>query len=380
MERLSEPLYFKEINEIFKLHKKELDSELIIPFNQFKNVLIKELNSYFVLCRFQSENIMNTMDIDVCKEVYTIEQRYLIERKTFLIIIGNLENTAFSTGADLKMLNNFKSKNFITFYNFANYLMYRMNKFYQDRTLFIWNGFVMGGGFGISSSSNFRIATESTILTMPESKFGYFANCFFNFFISKVLKDPNEAIHMAIFNRLYKSYEVYLKKFATHFILNKYMEELISSFQELKYLDYEKINLILTSLQKKSELEYFSDIQKTVLKLKEFDSFIKKTYSFNFQRSYHSDNFLEFYKNLRLNLSHIQNGRKLLKELNSRSLISLHVNYKNVLSSYENFTFEDYYDLDIFYTNYLAGTGDVEEGIRAFFVDKDMAPKWKSRY
>lgn len=33
----------------------------------------------------------------------------------------------------------------------------------------LWDGFVMGGGVGVSIGSKFRVATEKTVFAMPET-------------------------------------------------------------------------------------------------------------------------------------------------------------------------------------------------------------------
>ena len=37
-----------------------------------------------------------------------------------------------------------------------------------------WDGYVMGGGYGITQLAPFRIATEHTVFAMPEGKLGFY--------------------------------------------------------------------------------------------------------------------------------------------------------------------------------------------------------------
>ena len=43
-------------------------------------------------------------------------------------------------------------------------------------TLAFWNGFVMGGGVGLTINTMHKIAMENTVFAMPESKIGLFCD------------------------------------------------------------------------------------------------------------------------------------------------------------------------------------------------------------
>jgi enoyl-CoA hydratase/carnithine racemase len=58
----------------------------------------------------------------------------------------------------------------------------------QLKTLQIanWDGFVIGGGVGISIHAPFRIATEKTLFSMPENKLGFFTDVASGHYLSKL--------------------------------------------------------------------------------------------------------------------------------------------------------------------------------------------------
>ena len=65
----------------------------------------------------------------------------------------------------------------------------------------IWNGVTFGGGFGISINGAIRIATEQTIIGMPEAKIGYFTDAAAAFFFRNVTKDMGLSLYLALTGR-----------------------------------------------------------------------------------------------------------------------------------------------------------------------------------
>lgn len=53
----------------------------------------------------------------------------------------------------------------------------------------VFDGFVMGGGVGISVNSPIKIATENAVFSMPEGKIGLFTDVGGGFFLSRMRKN-----------------------------------------------------------------------------------------------------------------------------------------------------------------------------------------------
>jgi len=54
------------------------------------------------------------------------------------------------------------------------------------RVKLLSNAYVVGGGVGLSANAPFRIATENTIFSMPETKIGYFPDVGASYFLSRL--------------------------------------------------------------------------------------------------------------------------------------------------------------------------------------------------
>lgn len=79
-----------------------------------------------------------------------------------------------------------------------------------------WDGIVMGGGIGISINAPFRIATEKTMLAMPESKIGFFTDVGSCYFLSKMRS--NIGMYIALTAGRLKGEDVYNSGFANYFV------------------------------------------------------------------------------------------------------------------------------------------------------------------
>jgi 3-hydroxyisobutyryl-CoA hydrolase len=45
---------------------------------------------------------------------------------------------------------------------------------------------LVGGGFGLAAPASFRVATEKTMLAMPETKIGYFPDVGASYYLSRL--------------------------------------------------------------------------------------------------------------------------------------------------------------------------------------------------
>jgi 3-hydroxyisobutyryl-CoA hydrolase len=349
-----------------------LKKELFLSESDYRLIKFTK-NEKTKIIRFNNPKKMNTMDSYLCREIYNILQNS--NNSELLVFIGEESNKLFSCGGDLKFFydtrNNYDT--YLTFSNLCYNLFFNLKENFSENTVTIYNGVAMGGGMSLGLFSKFRVATESTILAMPETKFGFVTNCIFNTLVKKFLT-YKEALHFCLFSLQFRSYETYLKKFATHFILNKYIPDLLKDLQNLKSLD--ETENILNYYHSKSIEEMDPEIKvKSEKRLKSWDKQISSIYNFEID----PNNFLDFYEILKFNLKSLES--KFFKELLDRSILTLQVNFDVINSGYdENLTYEDRVNIDLQACMILSYSGNIFEGIRAFFVDKDFSPRWRAKF
>jgi 3-hydroxyisobutyryl-CoA hydrolase len=91
-----------------------------------------------------------------------------------VVIMTGAGEKSFCAGGDITNIYHLKKKGDIKgakdFFRYEYLLDYSLTKI-QPIQVSIWNGYVMGGGVGLSIHSPIRIATDNTLFAMPGIKF-----------------------------------------------------------------------------------------------------------------------------------------------------------------------------------------------------------------
>lgn len=376
---LGRKLYLNELKDIFMDPK--IKNQLLVSANQFKTLLKMEERGINILS-LNAPHKLNALDFDTTREIFTFYETYEMNPNRIVIFIGDKSCKMFCSGADLKYFYKLKNspEEYYKYFNLNYYLFYKFFEFSQKKTNFIavWNGITMGGGLGHTIYSKYRIATESTLLAMPEAQFGFYTNCNYADFVQNFLC-KEEALYMSLFSHRYKGYEVLEKKFATHFVLNKYLRNMIGDIRSVSdsiNMDKE-LDRCIRHYHLISMNEYEEERTRILKDLRNFDTKIKNLFSFE----YDTKNFQKFYENLSQNLEKqsITNDEKIIYEnYRSASLLTHKLNFDIALSSFNSkLTYEDKFNLDCDFNKISIDVGNFFEGIRALFVDKDKSPNWK---
>ena len=159
-----------------------------------KSVLFSELEisgDYCVgVATLKAEATLNSLNLEMIDRLSTQLERWRTRSEVLFILIDSTGDKAFSAGGDIQsMYHDIKahpgrpSPYCDAFFEREYRLDYNLRNFPKP-TLAWGHGIVMGGGLGILSACQFRIATETTRIAMPEITIGLFpdagATCTFN--------------------------------------------------------------------------------------------------------------------------------------------------------------------------------------------------------
>ncbi len=104
---------------------------------------------------------------------------------------------------------------------------YRLNHLlftYAKPTVAFMDGVTMGGGVGISQPARYRIATENTLLAMPETGIGLFPDVGGGWYLSRLPGAMGE--HLALTGARLDGAECYALGLATHYVASERLAEL----------------------------------------------------------------------------------------------------------------------------------------------------------
>ena len=148
--------------------------------SQESDVLFETVNKagVIILNRTKALNSLNTSMVSKL-----LPQLREWESKKQLVIIKGAGDKAFCAGGDVKLAKDKVEgpRFFHTEYN-VNYLIGK----YKIPYVALINGITMGGGLGVSVHGRYRVATEKTMIAMPETKIGLFPDVGGSYFLPRL--------------------------------------------------------------------------------------------------------------------------------------------------------------------------------------------------
>lgn len=124
------------------------------------------------------------------------------------------------------------------FFNAEYSLDFMLNHLPFQSSIALWDGIVMGGGIGITISSQIRIATEKTLFAMPECAIGLFPDVGASYFLNQIEfqgeKRYDIALFLALTGERLNARDCLSLSLATHFIRSCDIPELRSLLIQAK--------------------------------------------------------------------------------------------------------------------------------------------------
>ncbi|CAI5445536.1 unnamed protein product [Caenorhabditis angaria] len=304
---------------------------------------------------------LNALNLNMVREFYPMMKEWQNSKDVSLVILKGSGEKAFCAGGDvLAVSKSYKEaaaggettmhKDFFREEYILNHLIGTFSKQYVS----LIDGIVMGGGCGLSVNGRFRVATEKTMLAMPETALGLFPDVGGSYFLSR-LKD-NLGMFLALTGYRLLGADTFHAGMATHFVESSSLGDLQNNLTNLKNVTESAVDKAIKSLEPSNIPEFSLSNHITQIK-----------------NCFGGRSIEEIIQNLEKDGSDW--AKKQIQTLNKMSPTSLKITHRQI-SEGARLSYSKIFTMEYRLTQRFLEDPDFHEGCRAILIDKDRNPKW----
>lgn len=274
-------------------------------------------------------------------------------QKDIIILKGS--GKIFCVGGDIKELSS-SAADAASFLYSILCKIYDMIANYSKPYIVLLDGLAMGGASIYSMPAKYRIVTEKTVISMPETTIGYFNDAGSSHFLSRL--DNNFGLYMGMTGTKVKGFDTKKVGLATHYIESHRLDELEKTLVKCKT---------------------DKDVEKVLCHFSSADEFLPNELDRtlpNIKKCFNGSTVEEIFQNLQDDGSDW--AKNTLNTLQRNSPISLKVTHRSITAG-KNISLRDCLKMEMRVVVNHTGCSDFKEGVRAILIDKDFKPKWSRK-
>jgi enoyl-CoA hydratase/carnithine racemase len=188
------------------------------------------------LHRPRALNALSWEMVDIMRRIYTgIEQQAVAGAPTGdVVVLRGSGHKAFCAGGDVVQITTAPPEaQTVHFFRDKYQLDYGIATLRTPHVSLI-DGITMGGGCGVAINGAYRVATERTMLAMPEAGIGFFCDVGGSHFLPRLNPAyPGLAAFLGLTAGRLQGGDVYHAGFATHFVPSAALPDLVTALQGL---------------------------------------------------------------------------------------------------------------------------------------------------
>lgn len=151
------------------------------------------------------------------------------QQKAIIILKGS--GKIFCVGGDIKVLSNMSAERASYAYSFVCKIFDFIAN-YSKPYIALIDGLAVGGAAIYSMPGKYRVVTEKTVISMPETTIGYFNDAGSSHFLSRL--DNNFGIYMGMTGAKVKGIDAKKVGLATHYIQSHKLDDLEKTLVKCK--------------------------------------------------------------------------------------------------------------------------------------------------
>ena len=224
-------------------------------------------------------------------------------------------------------------------------------------------GYVMGGGLGLMVGASHRVATENTLLAMPEVTIGLYPDVGASWFLNQMPKGLG--LFLGLTGCFINGDDGHYLGLIDNIINSQVIASIVGQMEQVDWQDDKQINhqLLTTLLAKQSDRQ--KNQRSTV-----------ETYAPLIQQLTNFDNIVDIYRAIVNYSSDNEWFKKAQQKLLHGSPLSAHVIYRQLKKS-QGCSLEDCFKKEFKLSLRHCQHSEFIEGVRALLVDKDNKPQWQ---
>ncbi|KAI0522965.1 hypothetical protein KFK09_005354 [Dendrobium nobile] len=324
-------------------------------------VVLAEETGHVSVITLNRPRQLNVISSRVVELVAKYLEKWEKDDDTELVIFKGA-GRAFSAGGDLKMFYAGRKDDFCLEVVYRMYwLCYHIHT-YRKTMVALVHGIVMGGGAAMTVPLKFSVVTENTVFSMPEASVGLHSDCSFSYILPRLPGYLGE--YLTLTNARLSGKDMVAVGLATHFVPSEKLKELENRLLGLNSGDENAVSNVIE--------EFSIDV------LPEEATILNKLQTIN--KCFCKESLEEIIESFEA--EGWNNGNEwiwpVLKVLKRASPTGLKITLRSIREG-RNQTLPECLKKEFRLTMNLLRSvvsEDVYEGIRAFSIDKDNAPKW----
>lgn len=222
------------------------------------SVLLESHHNKTHVVTLNREKALNSLDMDMIARLIPIYRNFHQELSTKpssqVVVMKGAGQKAFCAGGDVVALAKDTPTGVRKQFFYDEYQVDYAIATLPCPHVAIWDGIVMGGGFGVSAHGSHRICTESTLFAMPETGIGLFPDVGGSWFLPRL---PHEGLGMflALTGHRLKGPDVFYANVGTHYIPKTHIAELLTALTAADFQP-ETLNATLAKFESKPEAPF----------------------------------------------------------------------------------------------------------------------------
>ncbi|AUD63924.1 hypothetical protein BK010_10110 [Tenericutes bacterium MO-XQ] len=318
------------------------------------NQIIIEEKNHIGWIKLNRLNALNALSLEMINTITHTLIKWKNQDDIYMVYLSSNHPKSFCAGGDVKSLYEHSINHdheYPKVYLSKQYAMDYMIQTYPKPILTYIDGYVFGGGVGLSIGSTYFVVSERVKFAMPETKIGFFPDVGASYFLNQLPHHVGK--YIGILGPVLTSNDLFYLNIADYVVIHNQWLEVEEALFSLKFNNNNIKEDVSMLLDKFHHFGHTSDIEKHIVSI---DNIFSKSTLNEMMQAIDLDN--PFEKELK---------SKFLEMSPSAMSFTLEMLERTRhLSLLECFKFEQ------LFSEHVIKTHDFKEGVRSLLVDKDQ--------